>query len=87
MDRQAERASLLRSAEHADKQAAELRQRARSFDRPVRLYEVAPEQVGTPHPLGGRWLGCDVGKRVYLNCDVLQVENDDQLRARLAKGT
>jgi hypothetical protein len=29
----------------------------------------------------------DVGKRVYRVGDILQVENDEQLRARLAKGT
>ena len=84
MDRAAEKASLMRSAQRLEEQAAELRVRARSFDRPQRLYEVTRELVGTPHCMGGAWLACDVGKRVYMVEGVLQVENDEQLQRRLA---
>jgi len=33
----------------------------------------------------GRLLPCDVGKRVFEVGDIYQVENDEQLQARLAK--
>jgi len=32
----------------------------------------------------GRVLACDIGKRVYKINDLLYVENDEQLKARLA---
>ena len=67
------------------------------------FYEIGPRDVGkaTLHMFGspvqassfiGRVLPCDVGKRVYAVATVggdyaLQVENDSQRAARLAKET
>lgn len=34
----------------------------------------------------GRFQQCDVGKRIYSVDGVLQIENDQQLKARLEKG-
>jgi hypothetical protein len=41
--------------------------------------------VGEPHPLGGRFLVIDVGKRVVMDCGVVQIENNEQLAARKQK--
>lgn len=60
----------------------------------IRQQDVGYGMVHTPdgkrlylHSAIGRVLACDVGKRVYLVGDVLQVENDEQLARRLAKET
>lgn len=84
-----ERADLLRSAERLEAQAKELRLRAASFERAQHVYTVTAEHVGTPDCFGhgGRWLAIDVGKRVSMSHGHYQVENDDQLRARLAYRT
>lgn len=71
-----------------------------SFPEPLRnsgedYYEIAPEDVGKPYlrlwgrmwPVQdflGRVFKQDVGKRVYLRGGVLQVENPEQMAARLA---
>ena len=59
-----------------------------------KFQEITPADVGQAifHAFGKAWqasgfigaiLPCDVGKRVYLIGDILQVENDDQRRARI----
>ena len=69
------------------RQADKLRERADSYLIPVLIHTVTEADVGQPHPLGGGYLACDVGKRVYLDCGTVQIENNDQLAARLAKRT
>lgn len=57
------------------------------------FYTIRPIDVGKTaiHCFGRGWLvsgfigktmHCDVGKRVYLRSGILQVENDEQYRAR-----
>lgn len=62
------------------------------------VYEIKPEDVGKPTikingrprmvtDFLGRILSQDVGKRIYENDRVLQVENQEQLEKRLEKGS